>query len=524
MKPSNLSLIAGLLIICLICAVVPAVSAETFEIQYNEPRVGSDEYSVSITDSRNTGEYELFYITDSKEKYTGLRFLSNRVQSTGFYKTISGNSIYAADNIPIRLYADSGRTISIGSALISWDTSYNILGSPIRTDTWVNFDNFEYNKLSGSTIYFEPEIPSQYFRLLSIPTGNIDNSGSSSFFGNIYLKAQSSFSSGQFVAVYAGNGWENTIFGTHSDAEISHIDLIRNGNKSNFTVYYGSNVYIQDYSNNNISRDIPAKYYTYVIVSSLSGTEYTDTFDPIIDTGPTISVLASVLSTADDALIGGATLNFNSTSHNVSQTLTSGYGLYTLYPGVEYTVSASADNYQEELSTNPTIIFGGDSRYDYYLKPVYGVENGTVQLNFYVSTANTAGSGYLKVPNALITLNSASTLITNDAGYAYATLNRSGSISYTIRKEGYKTYSRSFTPNWETWSSDTFEEYVTLLAEGAAIGNITPTPTPDTRDYNQKAESAFSLIFDNIEGISELAVVVLILSLIGMMTGGGKKK
>jgi hypothetical protein len=529
MKPSNLSLIAGLLLICL-CAASPA-SAIYYDINYTDEYSGLSSYVLPSSSSYSSATtHILLYLEDSATpyKYNGLYFLgvTFTTGTTQIQDYDTSLRIDSASSIPIILYSDVARTNQIGTADISWNTEYNYLGSAVSTDLWMHISNFDYTEISGHLIYFDCVDPDQMFRFYTLSTGPAFSTipGSDPTVGRAaIIRGTAYYAAGTYNVVIKGAEWEQQISGTHSDGMISQILLDRQNSYSNFTVYDDSQTFIQDYSTNNLDYDILAEYYTYRIVSPY-GTIFTESFLPDIPVTPTVSILASVLSTADDALIGGATLNFNSTAHNVSQTLTSGYGLYTLYPGVEYTVSASADNYQEELSTNPTITFGGDSRYDYYLKPVYGVENGTVQLNFYVSTANTAGSGYLKVPNALITLNSASTLITNDAGYAYATLNRSGSISYTITKSGYKTYSRSFTPNWETWSSDTFEEYVTLLAEGVAIGNITPTPTPDTRDYNQKAESAFSFIFDNIEVLSELAVVVLILSLIGMITGGGKKK
>ncbi len=514
MKPSNLILIAGLLICCLICAAVPAVSAETFSDHYAESEYSRTEltYSPSGSGTSGTSSQLYLYFPDTSTNY-----------ENAFFLTYIGSNIRITKNGSYGDYRNIPVTIAGYSATLSYDETENFLGQYVKSYIGIYFDNPEnVESLSGYQLI---SFSSEYSPSISLPgmfsgyiDQNIDLHGSIQH--RVYFAAYNygyyfGASDTQCITNY---NWESDISGSYLGDLPSSITLSRYQVQTNFTLRNrAGEILYTDYSDQDIDYDFFESEYSYNLTSP-KGRIYTQSFYNPEPEEDTISVLASVLSTADDALIGGATLNFNSTVQNVSQTLTSGYGLYTLYPGVEYTVSASAENYQEELSTNPTITFGGDSRYDYYLKPVYGVENGTVQLNFYVTTANTAGSGYIKVPQAVITLNSASTLITNDAGYAYAVLNRSGSISYTITKDGYKTYSRSFTPNWETWSSDTFEEYVTMLKEGTAIGDVTPEPTPDTRSNVEKAESAFDIIFNNIEMFATMASLALFFAFVGWMT------
>ena len=525
MKACKLSIILLLLLIS--CISIPTVSAETFEKTYVDEIQNTHRYTMQkYDDLTSSGTVKNIYLHNPVENYKGLKFLSVYSDGLIWYKDgelksfVTPISIY---NHPAELQVTINKNILNGfssSFTVIIFEEENISDLPTGVYIPITFEDGEHTYTNTYSRYYTGSYYSHPNPGLTVSTTTNDILTTVSFGDSgVYL-------SGGDYQVYTKTTWENKI-NCEYGIEFSSITLDRLGYYSRLNIYnLDGELIITDYSSDSYNTNIFSEELNFSIISTANNvfSELLQVVDTDDDTDETVSVLASVLSTADDALIGGATLNFNSTAHNVSQTLTSGYGLYTLYPGVEYTVSASADNYQEELSTNPTIIFGGDSRYDYYLKPVYGVENGTVQLNFYVSTANTAGSGYLKVPNALITLNSASTLITNDAGFAYATLNRSGSISYTITKSGYKTYSRSFTPNWETWSSDTIEEYVTLLAEGAAIGDITPTPTPDTRTSDQKAESAFNILFDNLESIVQLAVLVLIISLIGMIAGGGKKR
>jgi hypothetical protein len=199
-----------------------------------------------------------------------------------------------------------------------------------------------------------------------------------------------------------------------------------------------------------------------------------------------------------------------------------GYDLFTLAKDTWYNVSASADGYTPQLEYEPNL-WTGSSAIDVWMIPTSEESNETVQMNFYVSERNSAGPGTLRLSNAVISINS-KTLITDASGYASTILNRSGSIYYTVKKDGYNTYSRAFSPNWDTYTFPTIDEHITLLKMGESIGEVTPVPTPDTRTTDQKAESAFNILFDNLESIVQLAVLVLIISLIGMIAGGGKKR
>lgn len=522
MKAYNQSII--MIMLLLSCMSIPAaVTAIYFEHEYADTISDTEEYSITFTAFVNTKVNELFFLTNSKEYYSGLKFLAHQVPSVGFYKSYPASAtVYSGDNIPVLLYADSARTVLIGRALYSWDTNYNALGNPISTDTWVHFEEFDSRLISGSTIYFDTEDPLKFFRLSNIRTGNLDDIGSNPSMGNIYLNSQGSYASGEYTTLYQGSLWENQISGTHTDDQISHLDLTRNGYRSNFTVWYGDYIYIQDNSVNDISRDFPSQYYSYKIVS-VYGNEYTEIFEPVSDEPETVSILASVKNIQDYSVIGDSTISFVSDTENITRTMPNGYDLFTLAKDTWYNVSASAEGFTPQLEYEPNL-WTGSSAIDVWMIPTSEESNETVQMNFYVSESNSASSGNIRLKQAIITLNGEKTLITDNNGYASTVLNRTGSISYIIQKDGYVTYSRSFTPNWQTYTPPTIDEHIQLLRIDEPVGGVTPTPTPDTRSSNQKAESAMNILFDNIEGIVQLAVVVLIISLISMIAGGGKKR
>lgn len=516
-----------LIMLLLSCMSIPAaVTAIYFEHEYADTISGTEEYSITITAYMNTQNNNLFYITNSKEYYSGLKYLSHQVSAVGFYRPISGGAaIYAGDNIPVLLYADAARTVLIGRALYSWDTNYNALGNPISTDTWVHFEEFDSQLISGSTIYFDTEDPLKFFRFTSIPTGNMGNAGSNPSLGNIYLTAQNSYASGEYVTVYQGSVWVNQLSGTHTEDQISHLDLTRNGYRSNFTVWYGDHIYIQDNSVNDISRDFPSQYYTYKIVSTY-GTEYTEIFKPVSDEPETVSILASVKNIQDYSVIGDSTISFVSDTENITRTMPNGYDLFTLAENTWYNVSASADGYTPQLAYEPNL-WTGSSAIDVWMIPTSEESNETVQMNWYVSESNSASSGNIRLKQAIITLNGGEkTLITDNNGYASTVLNRTGSISYIIQKDGYVTYSRSFTPNWETYTHPTIDEHIQLLRIGEPIGGVTPAPTPDRRTNIQKVDSALSIIFSNIEVFAGLCSIVLLFSYLGWMSDavGGKRR
>jgi len=130
--------------------------------------------------------------------------------------------------------------------------------------------------------------------------------------------------------------------------------------------------------------------------------------------------------------------------------------------------------------------------------------------------ADATGTNYIPVQNALITINNNETALTTEFGMARFTINTSQTtVPYTVTKTNYVSVSGNYAA-----SPALSVEYIPILMreDGEVItGEPTPIPTKDTRTDTEKAESAFSMIMDNIEGLTALGLCVVIMSFIGWM-------
>lgn len=527
MKPSNLIAIVGLFIcclICLICAAVPAVSAETFEETYTE-NIYKD--SESIHNAGTGGpiypfNFVAFPQYSTPDRYKGAYFLT--YDGAGPV-TISGcNENY---NYPIECY-ESGSNQLLFSGHITYDNDYNLLGVKTHGYFWINIDYIAVNNISVYNnnpfkIYsqdYSNVLATSFHMGSASPGGFTDTSIGNIMFGNTH---------GEWAAgglhIYYQYPFETKVSGEYNVGQFSKINVERKNYISNFTLYdLDGNLLKNDYQAGDIENFIfPKSAYRYTLQNE-AGTVWEKILTATAsETGnDTISVLASVKNIQDYSVIGDSTISFVSDTENITRTMPNGYDLFTLAKNTWYNVSASAAGFtaQQEYESN---LWTGNSAIDVWMIPITEESNETVQMNWYVSESNPAGPGTLRISDAVISINS-KTILTDSSGYGSTILNRSGSISYTVKKDGYNTYSRSFSPNWETYTFPTIDEHITLLKIGESIGEVTPVPTPDTRTSNQKAESAFNILFDNLESIVQLAVLVLIISLIGMLAGGGKKR
>jgi hypothetical protein len=517
MKPSNLSLIAGLIIICLIFAAVPA-SAESFEETYSEESYQySGEYTALTTGISTTSNWNniVFYDYEDNTKYTNL-----------YFWTYEGIQIYSSEfhvrNNRFNIYTSNAKTTLIASGLCNWDINFNLLGAQTDSQFWANFDFIDNTKITNRVayIYFDDYTPriTDHRSSVSFTSQPNTNAGRIGVSDNPNDALACKVAIGTYQTVLMVD-WTNTVSGTYNEGYISNIKLKRDGLISNFSVYDSSGGLIRnDKSALDLDFDIIASEYSYLLINPIN-TEYTNI---LTTTESTVSVLASVKNIQDYSVIGDSTISFVSDTENITRTMPNGYDLFTLAKDTWYNVSATAAGFtaQQEYESN---LWTGNSAIDVWMIPITEESNETVQMNWYVSERNSAGPGTLRLSNAVISINS-KTLITDASGYASTILNRSGSISYTVKKDGYNTYSRAFTPNWETYTFPTIDEHITLLKMGESIGDVTPVATPDTRTTDQKAESAFNILFDNLESIVQLAVLVLIISLIGMIAGGSKKR
>ena len=293
--------------------------------------------------------------------------------------------------------------------------------------------------------------------------------------------------------------WENTIEIKDYDKTLSYLTLTRNNYISTINITDSDNevLFFSNTTDDFVEFPIMSDGLKFELISAYD-TVFSESFFAEEEEEPTVSILASVKNIQDYSVIGDSTISFISDTENITRTLPNGYDLFTLAKDTWYNVSATADGFtaQQEYESN---LWTGNSAIDVWMIPITEESNETVQMNWYVSESNPAGPGTLRISDAVISINS-KTLLTDSSGYASTILNRSGSISYTVKKDGYNTYSRSFSPNWETYTFPTIDEHITLLKIGESI------------------------LFENLESIVQLAVLVLIISLIGMIAGGGKKR
>lgn len=518
MKPSsNLILIAGLLISCLGFVTVP-VSADTFVELYEDSQGKLTTHPYLQPDTSITEQVIRFIDYPDVSVYDGLVFWGYTSRQSLFTSPIPEGDTGIA-----RIYSTKG---IIAEGYFGSDYTYNSLGGKTGGQFWINFYECNIENIIGPTAsigiyYFNGTHAGYLSGLGGIVIGAVSNSWDNGAGFGLYRSSTQSISCEVSNIVYQSE-WNASIEATYNSGLISNVRYLRNGYYSsiNLTDEDGISFYY-DYSNSDIDYDFAHSNYNFEIINPY-GRSFFESLIAEEPVEPKISVLASVKNIQDYSVIGDSTISFVSDTENITRTMPNGYDLFILAKDTWYNVSATADGYTPQLAYEPNL-WTGSSAIDVWMIPTSEESNETVQMNWYVSESNSAGPGTLRLSNAVISINS-KTLITDASGYASTILNRSGSISYTVKKDGYNTYSRAFTPNWQTYTPPTIDEHIQLLRIDEPVGGVTPAQTPDIRSSNQKAESAMNILFDNIEGIVQLAVVVLIISLISMIAGGGKKR
>ena len=276
MKPSNLSLIAGLIIICLIFAAVPA-SAESFEETYSEESYEySGEYTALSTGNPTTGDWIciVFYDYTDNTKYTDL-----------YFWTYEGTQIYSPEfhvrNNGFNIYSDEDGKL-IASGLCNWDINFNLLGAQVDSQFWATFDFIDNTKITNKVayIYFDDYTPKikeyvSYANSVSVQpnlnAGRIGVSGT-----NTGDASYNRIAIGTYQTVLMLD-WTNTVSGTYNEGLISNIKLNRDGLVSNFSVYDSSGGLIRnDKSALDLDFDIIASEYSYLLINPIN-TEYTKT-------------------------------------------------------------------------------------------------------------------------------------------------------------------------------------------------------------------------------------------------------
>jgi hypothetical protein len=110
--------------------------------------------------------------------------------------------------------------------------------------------------------------------------------------------------------------------------------------------------------------------------------------------------------------------------------------------------------------------------------------------------------------------------LTNQFGTRTFVVDMRHLCQFSISKAGYQGTSGTFDP------AHGGTRVFTLYRDGTGPGGSVPvTVTPDHRTPEEKAESAFSIIFDNLEIFATLAGLVLLVTMIDwLVPGGGRKR
>jgi hypothetical protein len=514
----------ALLLVCYLF--IGSVSAETtFSETYNE--LG---YSFFVGNCSSAGDLSAYsdghtyiYTADQPGNYSGLYYLSYEGSHMRFkYNSGYINSMY---HLPIII---DDLVYGNLTGEFNYLEKYNALGNYASSNIWITIEDSQDVKSVSQGVH-KIIFPTSYeiscenvFRAQNYNIISQSDPQTRIGFTHTFLSSLTSEANPGISQCVCQPTWENSISGEYG-LTTSSISLNRNGYYSNFSILdsAGEDLIYNNYDDESINYVFPYSSFRYLIESP-SGREYTKTLRTESTGDGRVSVVTYVKSNADSSLIGGASVNYTATSENdtVNQTLSSGVGTFRLLKNVEYSIYANAEGYTTQTSLPETITATGDTSNDVWLVPVgetTGNETGLV--NFYVYQYADDGSSVSRLSGAIITVNSEKTLITNSAGYASFEINKTSELSYTVSKSGYESYSRSYTPSWGIKVA--IEEYVYLVKKGQTIGDVTPTPTEDTRTNEDKAESALDFVLDNIEGISELATLILIVSMISWL--GGKK-
>ena len=499
----------------LLLATVP-VSAETYENSYDIDTYSYNQGNFTTggtTYSLFTKLYQIQLLGAGLEEFSGL-YYNGQEFTKGSIRLIDVNSSQYPFEI---LY--NGKTYATGTLRYN-EYDHQLHPGYIDSITihWTDVDitGMINDGLTNAT-FFDFEIENNELHAVGAQTNIVSIPGKAVVlgFGNGYRQP------GYTVCAFQTN-WQADITANYYANGLSTVSLSTN-----------------KYTAVNTSTTIYPDWYTFLVYPSQSfeylelpiilkitnpdtGIEYTETIGEEVEQDNKVSILVQVRSTSDNSKIGGVNATFKSydgSEEDVSKILESGEGTFELLPNHQYQFIGEAYGYrmQEGEEEGSGIIFTENSeRYTYLMTPVeedVGTGNGT--LNFHIHTYTDSGK-LTELAGASIVINGEEALISNSAGFASTVVNKSASLNFVVSKDGYESVSQS----WSEWPSegDYIDQWITLRAEGQTLpGEATAEPTVDTRTDNEKAEGAFSLILDNLEGITGLALVVVIISLVRMI-------
>ncbi|QSZ66420.1 hypothetical protein RJ40_02360 [Methanofollis aquaemaris] len=116
------------------------------------------------------------------------------------------------------------------------------------------------------------------------------------------------------------------------------------------------------------------------------------------------------------------------------------------------------------------------------------------------------------------------TAVTNSMGTCRIAIPANSTVSYSISKSGYYSSSGYIMPITENSAITIQLMLISSEVTTSPPGGVTATPTADTRTPEEKAESAFSVLFDNLELFATLAGLILLMAMIDWLVPGGRTR
>ena len=368
MKTLKISFLMGLLI-CLL--LINSVSAELFNKTYKGGEYETSQIYYNTDSTANLHEPIMYFTTNGDwQNYAGIYYIG--------VDTPSGITYTGGEdqNIPFTL-SYAGVTYATGTVdivnknyiggvyqgliIAFFISDFDVEGLnrhvPINSKLTLNLGN-------GNKFY------SQYFS--SLTSVNIIQGDTSQSFH--FVKSNGYHPSGSVFYVTARNSYfKLNLYSDFYDDQVNSLSINSNGDFINVVGYSDKNKTFEVFNHYNSEE----RTYNFVtlpiyIESTLPNGNIMDDVLEIEPEANTINVLTHVFSSADNSLIGGATVTFNATDasgDNQTKTLATGEGIFVLQHGVTYDFFAEAEGYSMQIGSTPQPSFYGDTQFAVYMSP-----------------------------------------------------------------------------------------------------------------------------------------------------------
>lgn len=461
-------------------------------------------YTAFMIDGNNVAQVGEHTSFDVYVKYNGLEYASGSAYLTAVHDELGGD----IDTIFFRIYWNDFNVNSMISDGLSSSTLFDL---EIKSIEGTN-DFYVYRACSAITNviqYGDDEYP---------------------FFYN---------SNGYYISYYADNT-VTTITGIQQDWS-STVSC------SSFSVNEVNEVILSSSLYTDWQITVDNSGYTYndkllgnAYLDILGGPIYVNVTDPVYDytyqyiigeSGPESNTFTLNLAIEDAStgnLLSGASClitNYN-TSETIFNTEINGQKTFTLNRSLTYEINVSISGYH---------YFDGSPYAGEYLQ-FYGDDSVDLTMGMYPDTASntstvifqcyeSASYGGSAISGAAVLWDSTKQRTTNSNGRATFSDVDYGTYSYQITKDDYTTITGTVTVNEpeETIFVRMPREgsVATATVSGQPTATGTAVATADIRSYEEKADSALGILFDNVETVAALAMLIVIMSMIKWVGSAG---